>query len=238
MFFTGATKQSPVVLRRLADVVAKLREEQQEEWCNSSSTAQPEESGPDTLGDETGDAARLRALSAKKMARVKKAKQKQMPIVTVPLSFGNECVALRVLTVPNKHTPPSVEACDANYRAMFCWCLEDSKLKGVSPPGRKPSTHQPRQGRLGKEYFRRDRTCWFAKRDKKTVPIDCVSDWKTMVCHPRKLGRPRKRARAAHPSHDSGDASASNSALDSAAPSDCPDSLQAASPSESVKKEF
>ena len=238
MFFTGDTKKSPVVLRRLADVVAKLRDEQQEEWCNSSSTAKPEESGPDTLGDEMGDTARLRALPAKKVAALKKARRKQMPIVTVPLSFGNECVALRVLTVPNKHTPPSVEACDANYRAMFCWILEHSELKGVSPPGRKRSTHKPRQGRLGKEYFRRDRTCWYAKRDKKTVPRDCVSEWKTMVCNPRKVGRPRKRARAAHPSYDSGDAGASNSALDSAAPSDCLDSLQAASPSESADTEF
>ena len=238
MFFTGATKQSPVVLRRLADVVAKLRDEQQEEWCNSSSKANPEERSPDTLGDGMEDTPRLRALPAKKAAALKKAQRKQLPIVTVPLSFGDECVALRVLTVPNKHTPPSVEACDANCRAMFCWSLEDRQLKGVSPPVRNPSTHEPRQGRLGKEYFRRDRTCWFAKRDKKTVPRDCVSEWKTMVCNPRQVGRPRKRARAAHPSYDSGDASASNSALDSAAPSDCLDSLQAASPSDSADTEF
>ena len=237
-FLTGANKRSPVVLRRLADVVAKLRDEQQEEWCNSSSKANPEERSPDTLGDGMEDTPRLRALPAKKAAALKKAQRKQLPIVTVPVSFGDECVALRVLAVPNKHTPPSVEACDANCRAMFCWSLEDRQLKGVSPPSRNPSTHEPRQGRLGKEYFRRDRTCWFAKRDKKTVPRDCVSEWKTMVCNPRQVGRPRKRARAAHPSYDSGDASASNSALDSAAPSDCPDSLQAASPSESAGTEF
>ena len=184
------------------------------------------------------DAPMLRALSAKKLTALKKAKRKQMPIATVPFPFGNEFVAMRVLAVRKKHEPPSVEASDANWRAMFCWCLEAAQLKGVSPPCRPLKTHEPRQGPLGREYFRRDRTCWYAKRDKKTVPRDCVSDWKTMVCHPRKLGRPRKRARAAHPSSDSGDAGASNSALDSAAPSDCLDSLQAASPSDSADTEF
>jgi len=184
------------------------------------------------------DAPMLRALSAKKLTALKKAKRKQMPIVTVPFPFGNEFVAMRVLAVRKKHEPPSVEASDANWRAMFCWCLEAAQLKGVSPPSISLAVHEPRQGLGGREYFRRDRMCWFAKRGKKKLAGDCVSEWKTKVCTRRQVGRPCKRSRATDHSYDSGDASASNSALDSAAPSDCPDSLQAASPSESVKKEF
>ena len=136
MFFTGDTKKSPVVLRRLADVVAKLRDEQQEEWCNSSSKANPEERSPDTLGDGMEDTPRLRALPAKKAAALKKAQRKHMPIVTVPLSFGDECVALRVLTVPNKHTPPSVEACDANYRKrrIYTTPWPENSRKPMPPP--------------------------------------------------------------------------------------------------------
>ena len=237
MFFTGQTKDLLLVQRRLADLLAKLRDDQQDEWCSGNVGAQREEASLEALGGEAEGAPRPRALSAKKMAAMKRALRKQRATVIVPFLFGDESVDMRVLAVQSKNEPPCVEVSMANFRAMFCWCcIEVAQLQGVSPtsrPSRPQAVHGPRQGYGGREYFRRDRMCWFVKRDTERVLADCALEQKTSVCTRRKVGRPCKRARATDGSSDSWAAGESNSALDSSAPSECPDSLQAASPSDS-----
>ena len=216
MFFSGQTKIFSSVLGRLGDVIAKIRDDEQDRLCT---------------GDEES--------SQKRAAAMKKAQQKQTLLVTVPFPFGEETVNMGVLTVRTKNETPCVEASNANFRAMFCWCCIDvAKLEGVSPPCRAPPVQEARQGQLRKEFFRPDRRCWYMKRGKHPFVGDRVSVQKTLVCTRQTLGRPRKRSRAVGVSSDSGAAGDSNSALDSSTLSECTDSFQAASPSDSCDPEF
>ncbi len=255
MFFSGQSKKCSVLLHRLGEFIAELRDEHTDRWNKPAGSP---ESDPveKVLGCDNSEAHRPRAfVTARKKARMKTALLMQRPIITVPFYFGCEVVDIQVLTVRSKNATPVVEASAANFRAMFCWCrIEEAATLGVTPPRTRSLIPPPREGLLHKEYFRSDRKCWIKKRSKadqkkhlKKFVGDRVSEQKTMVCIRQMLGRPRKRAVKLDVSSDSCAAGESNSACESSAPSECPDSLQsarqpdallAASPSDSTEAEF
>ena len=245
MFFSGQSTKCSVLLHRLSEFIAELRDEHTDRW--SKPAASPEsDQAVKALGCDNSEAHRPRAFeTARKKARIKKALVMQRPIITVPFHFGSELVDIQVLTVRTKNATPAVEASAANFRAMFCWCrLEEANTLGVTPSHTRSLIPPPRQGLLHKEYFRSDRKCWIKKRstpdqkkELKQFPGD-FSDQKTMVCIRQMLGRPRKRAPKVDASSDSCAAGESNSACESPAQPEHHDDLMAASPSDSAEDDF
>ena len=122
---------------------------------------------------------------------------------------------------------------------MFCWCrIEVAKLEGAPPPPTPVALGKPREAADGREYYRKDRMCWYLIRDSKRHGSDKAGSQRTEVCNKRQLGRPSKRARAAVVDHSASQAGESNSAVDSCPASGYQDLVDSASPHDPLEAEF
>ena len=210
MFFSGQTRKRCHIQSSLFALVSELRDQKQDEWHkNAAPSVAPEDALLDSLGEELPDGLTSRAPAPKQLSALhKKALRKQFPYVVIDFPFGDETVGMRIRSVATKSEQPSVEASDENFRALFCWCRSEvAQTQGAPPTSKAVAVFEPRKTSEGREYYRKDRMCFYLLRDKKTMEAassdSSSSIQRTDVCTRRTMGRPRKQARVAADSESS-----------------------------------
>ena len=204
MFFSGQTRKRCHIQSSLFALVSELRDQKQDEWHkNAAPSVAPEDALLDSLGEELQDGLTSRAPAAKQLSALhKKALRKQFPFVVIDFPFGDESVGMRIRSVATKSEQPTVEASDENFRALFCWYRSEvAQTQGASPTPKAVAIFEPRKSTEGREYYRKDRRCFYLLRDNKTMEATSSDSsspiQRTDVCTRRILGRPRKQARVA-----------------------------------------
>ena len=201
MFFTGNVSNSGAVTqRRLVDLVKSLRDDAMQA-CGAVPDDAVAEEPVDSLGtDEADSSSATPAGGNRRESRLlQKSMLAQFPVVTVKFPLGEETMEMRVKAVRSKAEAPSCEATAANFRALFCWYRQAAESEHETSPEGKPfAAHAPEDHPDGRQYFRKDRACFYVKRPK---PDDSESSrdkyTATFVTEKRKVGRPSTRARAA-----------------------------------------
>ena len=200
MFFTGKHNSGAVTQRRLVDFVKSLRDDAMQQALAVPDDADSEEP-IDSLGtDEADSSSATPAGGNRRESRLlQKSMLAQFPVVTVKFPLGEETMEMRVKAVRSKAEAPSCEATAANFRALFCWFRQAAESEDETSPEGKPfAAHAPEDHPDGRQYFRKDRACFYVKRPK---PDDSESSRDkyaaTFVTEKRKVGRPSTRARAA-----------------------------------------
>ena len=228
-FFSGQATKRSHIQRRLFALLAELRDQKQDEWNhNATPSVAQEDAVLESLGGEMQDDVPARAPAARQLPpSVKKALRKQFPFVVIDFPFGDESVGMRLKSVATRSEQPSVEFSDENFRVLFCWCQsEAAQTEGEPPTPKVAARFEPRDADQGREYFRKDRMCYYLLRDEKWQAASSDSSSpipRSEVCIRRTLGRPRKQARVADVSDPPSLHGVSNSELDGSAGSESTD---------------
>ena len=226
MFLIGQVASRSLLQRRLACRLTQLRNSEQDSFFAEGPKENQDDASLEALGVEVTRDSTPRAPDNKPLSPERKnALRKQYPVITVEFPFGNESVTMRVKTVWTKQEQPTIEASVSNFRALFCWCrIEAISCEGAPPPSIPAALSQPRGEPGDREYFRKDRMCYYTMRSGANRK---KYGQRTEVVERRTMGRPGKRAREASVPQPASRSGESNSALEISANSESQDSLGA-----------
>ena len=201
MFFTGKHNSGAVTQRRLVDFVKSLRDDAMQQAFADPGDDDSDEP-IDSLGTDEADSSSATRAGGNRRRRearlLLKTMLAQFPVVTVKFPLGEETVEMRVKAVRSKAEAPSCEATAANFRALFCWYRQAAESEHETSPEGKPfAAHAPEDHPDGRQYFRKDRACFYVKRPKPDDSESSRDYAATFVTEKRKVGRPGSRARAA-----------------------------------------
>ena len=196
LFLTGQSVcKHPMAHSCLQEVFLQLRHERVLEMLCSPSGAPQEEAAVDELDLEDGVESKPGASTPcpKRLCGLKRAVRAQHPFVTIAFPVGIATVHIRVATAITLAQPPSFEATQDNFDAIFKWFAEEAPVRAEKAAASRsflPRTaqHPPADCSGARKYFRGDKGVFIVKR-KLDKPHGERSKYKVSVAERRQRSR-------------------------------------------------